>query len=283
MSLIIRASKYATLGVALLWSASASAGSDPKGIWFDHNGRGAVEISDCENGRGLCGFVVHVKEARHAKRCGLQILGNVTSNGGGWIYSPSRGRKYTVRLKRLSDSRLRVVGNASSSFFSKTFTWKRAPDDIELCGKYAIAKRAKEEPKVVEKVVEDEAPVKADEPKKLSVRPTIEEQEEAELERNAVAPSAEETNDDAPDAYAADEPEADSEPASEYGSVSEDETGDDTASDGDNVAEAPIENDVSEVFDELISKASKYTGKLKRKCKFRIPYVDKVIMIPCGD
>ena len=36
---------------------------------------------------------MHVKEQRNADRCGLQILGNVTEGGGGWIYSPDRGKK----------------------------------------------------------------------------------------------------------------------------------------------------------------------------------------------
>src|SRR5690349_25177739 len=98
----------AAVSAVLLVSTSAFAASEPNGVWFDHNGRGAVEIKECADGKGLCGYVVHVKEQRNADRCGLQILGNVTDGGGGWIYSPERKRKYSVALKRLSDDKLRV-------------------------------------------------------------------------------------------------------------------------------------------------------------------------------
>lgn len=141
MQFKIRTLTLAAVG-AIAWSAGANAASDPTGIWFDHNGRGAVEIAPCASGKGLCGYVVHIKDAKNNGRCGMQILGNVTSNGGGWIYSPERGRKYSVELTRRSDSDLRVVGNAGS-LFSKTFTWKRAPDDVTRCGETTAAAPAK--------------------------------------------------------------------------------------------------------------------------------------------
>ena len=132
--------KYAVAVMALAWSAAAQAATDPTGLWFDHNGRGAVEIKDCADGSGLCGFVVHIKDPANISHCGQQILGKVTPDGGGWIFSPDRGRRYDVALTRLSDDKLRVVGNAGSRFFSRTFTWNRAPDDIERCdGKTAAA------------------------------------------------------------------------------------------------------------------------------------------------
>ncbi|MBU2581591.1 MAG: DUF2147 domain-containing protein [Alphaproteobacteria bacterium] len=278
MSRIALSSKCLAIGTALIWSASAFAADDPRGVWFDHDGRGAVEIKDCQKGAGLCGFVVHVKEKKHEDRCGTQILGNVTSNGGGWIYSPSRGKKYTVRLNQLSDDKLRVVGNASSSFFSKTFTWKRAPEDIALCGKYAAATSAAKETKTapaVERKITRKTTRKVerdivrrdeeflDEKPRRAVRkelPSIAAREEAELERNAVEPEVEaeqEIRDD-----------------KELGAVVDEEA---------EPGEAPVENEVTEVIDKLIDKANEYTGKMKRKCKFRIPYVDKVVMIPCGD
>ncbi len=81
---------------------------------------------------------------RTHKRCGMQILGNVTDSGGGWIYSPDRGKKYSVELTRLSDDKLKVIGNAGS-FFSKTYTWKRAPDDVARCGE-TTARRSRRSP-----------------------------------------------------------------------------------------------------------------------------------------
>ncbi len=125
---------------ALSFAARANAAGDPRGIWYDHNGRGAVEIKECaSNARRLCGHVVYVKKARNKKRCGMQIIGNVRSNGRGWIYSPKRGRSFPLALKRLSNDRLRIVGNAGS-FFTKTYTWKRAPDSVVNCGQAVVAK-----------------------------------------------------------------------------------------------------------------------------------------------
>lgn len=127
------ASVWGALAATVLCSLPSFAATDPTGIWFDHNDRGAVEIKACASGNGLCGYVVHIKDPAKSKNCGLQILGEVTE-GGGWIYSPERKRRYDVALTRLSEDKLRVVGNAGSRFFSRTFTWKRAPDNIERCG-----------------------------------------------------------------------------------------------------------------------------------------------------
>ncbi len=139
MPIYAHSAKIAAAAAALLWSASAQAATDPTGIWFDHNGRGAVEIKPCASGKGVCGYVVNVKDPANASRCGLQILGEVTPGGGGWIYSPERKNKYDVELTRLSDDKLRVVGNAGSRFFSRTFTWNRAPDDIARCSETTAA------------------------------------------------------------------------------------------------------------------------------------------------
>ena len=57
-----------TLAAAgILVGSAAHAAGDPSGIWFDHNGRGAVEIAPCASGNGMCGYVVHIKEAKNAK------------------------------------------------------------------------------------------------------------------------------------------------------------------------------------------------------------------------
>jgi uncharacterized protein (DUF2147 family) len=154
---------------AALGSATAQAASDPTGLWFDHNGRGAVEIAPCDSGNGFCGYVVHIKEAKNNKRCGMQILGNVTSSGGGWIYSPDRGKKYSVELTRLSDDKLRVVGNAGS-FFSKTYTWNRAPDDVSRCGETTAKAPVKPKKEVQTAATADEpAPAREKPSKKRSL------------------------------------------------------------------------------------------------------------------
>ena len=240
---------------ALVCSAGAHAASDPTGIWFDHNGRGAVEIAPCAGGKGLCGYVIHIKEARNNGRCGLQILGNVTSAGGGWIYSPDRGKKYSVALTRLSDNELRVVGNAGS-MFSRTFTWTRAPDDVARCGETTAA-----------------APVKPAETKTAAVEPAP---APAPVRETAPAPAATRTIGAssaslalmgapkkqvvvaATEAVAA-PPAAETAPATKEAKAAR-------------TAAAPVPAE-DETFD----------AGPERKCKFKIPYVGRVISVPCRD
>ncbi|AGK58385.1 hypothetical protein HYPDE_33563 [Hyphomicrobium denitrificans 1NES1] len=131
------ASAFAVSSLISAAIASASAASDPTGIWINDTGRGAIEIKPC--GNALCGNVVWVKDTADAKGCGKQIIGNVAPVGGGrwdngWIYSPERGRKYNVELKPLADGTLRVTGYAGLRFLSKTMIWTRAPADLQLCG-----------------------------------------------------------------------------------------------------------------------------------------------------
>jgi len=254
--LSIRTFTLAAAG-AVIVTGSANAASDATGIWFDHNGRGAVEIAPCASGNGLCGYVVHIKDPKNSKRCGTQILGNVTSNGGGWIYSPDRGKKYSVELTRLSDDQLRVVGNAGS-FFSKTYTWNRAPDDVARCGETQATAPAK--PVETKKAATESAPA--------PVETTTAETEtystgapSASMALMGVpkkkkrvaeaAPVATDTVTDATPAPAVTEEKA---PAKE------------TAAAGEAQA-APVE----ESFEP------------ERMCKYKIPYVGRVISVPCRD
>lgn len=149
MTLKTHAAKLAAAAaLAMLCSAGAEAAYDPTGIWIDADKRGAVEISPCASGTGYCGYVVYIFDEKNAKNCGMQILNEVTQDGGGWIYSPQRKNRYDVALKRLNDEELRVIGNAGSRFFSRTMIWHRAPDNIVKCGdKTATATPAKQETK----------------------------------------------------------------------------------------------------------------------------------------
>lgn len=128
----------AALGAALLLStAPAFAAADPRGVWIDHTGRGAVEIADC--GGGLCGRVVWLKDAANAAACGVQILGDVKPTGPGvwdkgWIYDPERDAKFSVELKPLAGEKLRVLGYLGTKLFSETMTWQRAPAGLAPCG-----------------------------------------------------------------------------------------------------------------------------------------------------
>ena len=117
--------------------------SGPTGVWIDHTGRGAVEITECAG--ALCGRIVWLKDAGHKSVCGKQIIGSArrSSGGtwdGGWIYDPDRDTRYSVELKLLDPNKLRVMGYMGSKLFSETYTWKRASGDLERCdGAPAVA------------------------------------------------------------------------------------------------------------------------------------------------
>jgi uncharacterized protein (DUF2147 family) len=116
--------------------AGAALASEPTGIWYDHTGRGAVEISKC--GNQLCGRVVWVKDAQNSSACGMQIIGNVkpVAGGawdGGWIYDPDQDTKYSVELTPVGAQSLKVVGYMGSKLLSETMMWRRAPADLKRC------------------------------------------------------------------------------------------------------------------------------------------------------
>ena len=117
--------------------------SGPTGVWIDHTGRGAVEITECAS--ALCGRIVWLKDAGHKSVCGKQIIGNARRSSagtwdGGWIFDPDRDARYSVELKLLDPNKLRVMGYMGSKLFSETYTWKRASGDLERCdGAPAVA------------------------------------------------------------------------------------------------------------------------------------------------
>ncbi len=126
-----------TIALTSLVSAQGAPAGAPTGVWIDHTGRGAVEITECGGG-ALCGHIVWVKDAKHIKTCRNQVLGGVKPVGGntwdrGWIVDPDDDSRYTVELKPVGSDRLRVVGYMGSKLFSETMTWKRAPADLKRC------------------------------------------------------------------------------------------------------------------------------------------------------
>ena len=132
---MLQIAAFATVAVG----ASPAFAAEPTGIWYDHTGRGAVEIVKC-GGNNLCGRLVWLKHANHKEGCGLQIFGDVkpVASGvwdGGWIIDPEKdlNTKYSVELTLLSPKSLKVVGYLGTKFFSETMTWKRAPDDLKRC------------------------------------------------------------------------------------------------------------------------------------------------------
>jgi uncharacterized protein (DUF2147 family) len=151
----------------------AVAASSPIGIWIDHTGRGAVEITDC-NGK-LCGHLVWFKDAKHSKEgCNFQIIGNVRPVSGnkwdgGWIIDPDKdpNKKYDVEITPLSDQKLKVMGYAGMKFLSQTMSWTRAPADLKKCGEEVAKPGAEPPPNEGEKPrreAEAEAPKATPEP-----------------------------------------------------------------------------------------------------------------------
>jgi uncharacterized protein (DUF2147 family) len=139
---MIKHLKTAVLPVLALAAATSAAGqttpTEPVGLWYDHTGRGAVEITKC--GSQLCGRLVWLKDAGHAKQvCGVQIIGDakpvkagVWDNG--WIYDPERDSKFSVELTLVNPQSLKVVGYMGTKWLSETMMWKRAPLDLKRCG-----------------------------------------------------------------------------------------------------------------------------------------------------
>jgi uncharacterized protein (DUF2147 family) len=126
--------------VSIAGCGAAGAASSPIGIWIDHTGRGAVEITDC--GGKLCGHLVWFKDGKNNDEgCNFQIIGNVRPVGGnkwdgGWIIDPDKNpnKKYDVEITILSDTKLKVMGYQGMKFLSETMTWTRAPADLKRCG-----------------------------------------------------------------------------------------------------------------------------------------------------
>ncbi|MEO1205753.1 MAG: DUF2147 domain-containing protein [Pseudomonadota bacterium] len=116
--------------------SDAKPGAAPLGLWFEHTGRGAVEITSC--GDGLCGKLVWLKDDQNTGACGMEIIGDVqfVTAGrwdNGWILDPDFGQKFDVELTPLENGDLRVLGYAGLKTLSQTMIWKRAPADLRRC------------------------------------------------------------------------------------------------------------------------------------------------------
>ena len=139
IAIIKRAIGPLAITLASAWTPAFAAGS-PLGVWIDHTGRGAVEITDC-NGK-LCGRLVWFKDEKNVKDgCNFQIIGDVKAVSGnkwdgGWIIDPDKdpNKKYDVEITPISDQKLKVMGYEGFKFLSETMTWTRAPTDLKKCG-----------------------------------------------------------------------------------------------------------------------------------------------------
>ncbi len=247
----------AAFAAAILSAGAARAEESPLGVWIDHTGRGAVEITDC-NGK-LCGYVAWVKDAKDAKGCGEQIIGDVKPVGSGtwdngWIYDPDRDDKFDVEIKPTGPDTLRVTGYAGIKWLSETMTWKRAPADLQKCSKTG-ATEAKAAPAAKTKEAAEAKPETSTE-MKAEAKPAA----EADANKEAKA-----------------EPNADTKaPESDF----------------DKQAAAP-ENDKSDEPKGKSADKGKAAAKIAEalnfrkskggNCKIDVPYLDAVVSFPCDD
>jgi len=119
--------------------APALAAPGAVGVWIDHTGRGAVEITDC--GGRVCGPLVWFQDSKNNKDgCNFQIIGDVKPVGankwdGGWIVDPEKDpdKKYDVEITLLNEQKLKVMGYAGIKFLSETMIWTRAKPDLKKC------------------------------------------------------------------------------------------------------------------------------------------------------
>lgn len=127
------------------------------GLWIDHTGKGAVEISPC--GNKLCGTIVWLDQPLDGKGnpivddnnpetskrtqpvCGLQVIGNLVQQKDGswdkgWIYDPENGETYDLAVSIKPPNRLSVTGYLGLKLLGETYTWSRPPAEPALarCG-----------------------------------------------------------------------------------------------------------------------------------------------------
>jgi uncharacterized protein (DUF2147 family) len=127
--------------IVLSFTALDARAADVTGTWIDHTGQGAVEIRAC--GEHMCGRVVWLKNPAHRSRtgrliCGAQILGALRRGetntwSSGWIYNPEDEERFSAEIKLQSDNTLLVTGYLGIKLLGETFTWKRAPSDLQRC------------------------------------------------------------------------------------------------------------------------------------------------------
>ena len=117
------------------------------GVWIDHTGQGAIEITPC--GDKVCGRVVWLKDPAHRSKsgkliCGTQVLGELRQMSAdawesGWIYNPEDEEKFSAALKLANPDKLIVTGYLGIKLLGETFTWQRATSVLDRCTKDARA------------------------------------------------------------------------------------------------------------------------------------------------
>lgn len=181
--------KAAVAGLLLGLSSGAVGAAPPleSGIWINHTGKGAVEIRPCAASGAaanrLCGFIVWLKEPNNqkgepltdgynpdpAKRrrpiCGLPVLGSLQRVDGGWdngwVYDPEQGSQFDAAITIAARDRLTLTGYKGIKFFSKSFTWRRAPADLKRCDQPTEARATAAEVRLAQPQIKVPRPVPA--------------------------------------------------------------------------------------------------------------------------
>lgn len=128
-------------GVLLSKAVAQDTAKGVNGVWIDHTGQGAVEISPC--GDKVCGRVVWLKNPLHKSRsgkliCGTQVLGDLRRQAAnawesGWIFNPEDEERFSAALQLTNPNTLLVTGYLGIKLLGETFTWKRAVTQLERC------------------------------------------------------------------------------------------------------------------------------------------------------
>jgi uncharacterized protein (DUF2147 family) len=135
---------YAAIAALVVVMGTANAqvpAADVTGVWIDHTGQGAIEITPC--GDRICGRVVWLKDPKHKSKsgkliCGTQVLGDLQKQGAnawesGWIYNPEDEERFSAALKLANPNTLLVTGYLGVKLLGETFTWKRSQGPLERC------------------------------------------------------------------------------------------------------------------------------------------------------
>jgi uncharacterized protein (DUF2147 family) len=144
---LVSATAIASLMLAGAGGYAQDTSKSVNGVWIDHTGQGAVEITPC--GEKVCGRVIWLKNPAHRSRtgkliCGTQVLGELRQMAAdawetGWIYNPEDEEKFSAALKLASPDKLIVTGYLGIKLLGETFTWQRATSALERCTKDARA------------------------------------------------------------------------------------------------------------------------------------------------
>ena len=144
--------------VGLVALSTASHARPELGLWYDDSGDGAVEIYICnDDPNRLCGRIAWLKEPlaadgtpKHDRYnpkpelqnrpiCGLPVIGNLGlmrdgTFDGGWIYDPKAGKSYSVAMQLAAPDELVITGYLGVKMMGKSFTWRRAGPEVQVCG-----------------------------------------------------------------------------------------------------------------------------------------------------